>query len=313
MKGVTPVILILGLIIIAAAIGISYGSITGFFTFTPQQSAAHDANVSDSGGRGLVIGDAVPRATGGEPATQQNETQAGVQKGAAQQNTTTNQTTQNRTPATQFSWGSSGGGDGGGGAPSSPPCSPSWSCTAWSQCSLSGSQSRTCTDVNQCGTGSGKPAETQACEYVPDDSNEKCNGFCVIPKYMSLKKSENSSFDIFIKINTTADVFAASFVLSFNNSILNATVITEGGFLKKDGASTFPTSKINDSMGEVEFGSTRFGTPAGVSENGTLAVISFDVLGSGTSELKLDDAYVVGPDLAPINITVYSGTITIKG
>jgi len=43
-----------------------------------------------------------------------------------------------------------------------PNCNPSWSCTAWSNCA-NGNQTRTCTDTNNCGTTTGKPAESQAC------------------------------------------------------------------------------------------------------------------------------------------------------
>ncbi len=41
-------------------------------------------------------------------------------------------------------------------------CTPNWTCTAWSTCSNS-SQVRTCTDSNNCGVTTNKPAETQSC------------------------------------------------------------------------------------------------------------------------------------------------------
>ncbi|MCJ7817162.1 MAG: lamin tail domain-containing protein, partial [Candidatus Aenigmarchaeota archaeon] len=56
---------------------------------------------------------------------------------------------------------SSGGGGGGGG------CSPNWTCTSFSECQESGSQTRNCTDANKCGTSFGKPAESQNCTYTP--------------------------------------------------------------------------------------------------------------------------------------------------
>ena len=42
------------------------------------------------------------------------------------------------------------------------PCQESWSCTAWSACS-GGTQTRTCTDANSCGTTTSKPIESQSC------------------------------------------------------------------------------------------------------------------------------------------------------
>jgi uncharacterized Zn-binding protein involved in type VI secretion len=42
-------------------------------------------------------------------------------------------------------------------------CVPNWQCTSWSECGSDGKQTRTCSDLNNCGTISGKPAETQSC------------------------------------------------------------------------------------------------------------------------------------------------------
>jgi len=40
-------------------------------------------------------------------------------------------------------------------------CIPSWSCTSWSDCD--GTQTRTCSDVNECGVMDGKPEEERIC------------------------------------------------------------------------------------------------------------------------------------------------------
>jgi hypothetical protein len=53
-------------------------------------------------------------------------------------------------------------------ATAAAPCSESWSCTAWSACSQGGTQTRTCTDQNACGTTTSKPAESQSC--TPGDT-----------------------------------------------------------------------------------------------------------------------------------------------
>jgi len=51
--------------------------------------------------------------------------------------------------------------------PETPACTPDWSCTDWQPlpetqaCGQTFSQTRTCTDSNECGTKEGKPAETQ--------------------------------------------------------------------------------------------------------------------------------------------------------
>ncbi len=45
-------------------------------------------------------------------------------------------------------------------------CTADWSCTDWSECSPAGMQTRTCTDLNNCGTTAGKPEETRNCTYT---------------------------------------------------------------------------------------------------------------------------------------------------
>ncbi len=51
-----------------------------------------------------------------------------------------------------------------GGAPASVSgdCTEDWSCTEWDEC-LDGIQKRTCTDLNECGTITSMPSETQSC------------------------------------------------------------------------------------------------------------------------------------------------------
>ncbi|MBD3164254.1 hypothetical protein GF323_03575 [Candidatus Woesearchaeota archaeon] len=67
---------------------------------------------------------------------------------------------------------------GGGGSPSggggssisftqSDECTPEWECTSWLECN-NGVQKRVCTDKNECGDDTGKPAETRDCE-IPDE------------------------------------------------------------------------------------------------------------------------------------------------
>lgn len=63
-------------------------------------------------------------------------------------------------------------------------CTPNWSCTSFSACSATynsvcsnsatGTQTRTCTDLNNCGTTSGKPAESQSCTQTRNTDGIAC-------------------------------------------------------------------------------------------------------------------------------------------
>ena len=51
-------------------------------------------------------------------------------------------------------------------------CTEDWSCDAWTECS-GGTQTRTCTDVNDCETEENKPAESQTCEIVDEQEEQE--------------------------------------------------------------------------------------------------------------------------------------------
>ena len=56
-----------------------------------------------------------------------------------------------------------GGGGGGGGPPKvKETCVENWTCTNWSEC-INGVQTRTCTDLNKCGTTENKSSESKFC------------------------------------------------------------------------------------------------------------------------------------------------------
>lgn len=53
-------------------------------------------------------------------------------------------------------------------------CIEDWSCTNWSKCSSLGAQTRTCIDLNSCGTTINKPYESQSC-IPPSTCTDECS------------------------------------------------------------------------------------------------------------------------------------------
>ncbi|MBW6442426.1 hypothetical protein K0A97_01425 [Patescibacteria group bacterium] len=56
-------------------------------------------------------------------------------------------------------------------------CTENWSCTIWSNCSQGGTQTRNCTDLNQCGTILSKPPITQECDPLSCAENWSCTAW----------------------------------------------------------------------------------------------------------------------------------------
>ncbi|MFW6242910.1 MAG: hypothetical protein ACOC2W_02015 [bacterium] len=77
-----------------------------------------------------------------------------------------------------------------------PDCDEDWDCTDWTEC-VDGQQTRTCTDLNDCGTTESRPSLDQSCEPNPeceiDDDclqGQECNddGNCdnIIPQIINI-------------------------------------------------------------------------------------------------------------------------------
>jgi len=52
-------------------------------------------------------------------------------------------------------------------------CNPNWQCSSWSACSSLGKQTRTCSDSNNCGVLTNKPAISQSCTPSVEEKSDK--------------------------------------------------------------------------------------------------------------------------------------------
>lgn len=101
------------------------------------------------------------------------------------------------------------------------PCTPSWQCTAWSQCSTGGQQTRTCTDLNACGVTTGKPAEVQQCLAPSTDTTPPTiNNFSP-----SGKRPVSGTSSITVKTKDASGIEKVEFYV---NGVLMATDIAAG-------------------------------------------------------------------------------------
>ena len=139
----------------------------------------------------------------------------------------------------------------------------------------------------------------------------------VEPAYLEVSPGENFTVDIIVDPEGS-EVFAASYTLYFDNTLLNATELTQGTFLSQDGAETYlwVDDIYNiDPTGRVEYAESRKKTTSGVNNSGTLAMIDFEVIGSsGVSELglgDLDGIILSDPEVVPILTNVSNGSVEI--
>ena len=100
-----------------------------------------------------------------------------------------------------------------------PVCIQNWNCSAWSSCS-SNTQSRTCSDVNNCGNTTGKPETTQSC-----DSSDSSEDISLELDWNEDDIVNGNEFDVDVKaLNLAGDNYDLKVWIQFQN---NETIISE--------------------------------------------------------------------------------------
>ena len=139
----------------------------------------------------------------------------------------------------------------------------------------------------------------------------------VEPAYQEVFQGDNVTINITVYPEGSG-VYSASYTLYFNNTLLNATSLTQGPFLSQDGASTmvYPTDEINNTRGTIEYAEGRMGTYDGVNESGVLATITFQAIGDkGISPLNITDLageLLVNATSGSIPTNVNNGSVKIN-
>ncbi|MBV6321130.1 PEP-CTERM sorting domain-containing protein [Duganella violaceipulchra] len=120
-----------------------------------------------------------------------------------------------------------------------------------------------------------------------------------------------STIELDIRIAGVTDLYGYNFSLAFNPAYLQASGAGEGGFLGSDGGATgFGVADLSGTPGQVGYVyGFKFGPVPGVSGGGSLAHLSFNVIGAGTSTLSFVDA--VFQNSQPVDISPQLGTLTL--
>lgn len=125
------------------------------------------------------------------------------------------------------------------------------------------------------------------------------------------------TFQISVLVSNVVDLYGWQFKLTYRSDALNATSISEGSFLKKDGASTFFwnvkfTDNYNETHGLIIAACTRTRVETGVDGDGTLATIVFKVKAAVTTVLHLFETKLIdsaSPFGHPIPHTTVDGEV----
>ena len=136
----------------------------------------------------------------------------------------------------------------------------------------------------------------------------------VEPECQIVTKDETFTVNITV-YPEESEVFAASYTLYFNNTLLNATSQVNGTFLSQDGAETWKIrNELNNTFGKTEYGESRKNVDYGITNPGVLATITFQAIADGFSELCLTDlegVILADPNYTSIPTDVNNGSVRI--
>jgi ABC-type transport system involved in multi-copper enzyme maturation permease subunit len=118
------------------------------------------------------------------------------------------------------------------------------------------------------------------------------------------------TFNVNVTVTDVSDLFEWKFLIRFDHEVLQVENVTEGPFLGSTGEETiFPAPTINNTKGFVIAGST-FMVPLpeeGVTGDGVLATIAFNVTGQGTTDLEFDEELSGLTEVRWVNYTAKLG------
>jgi general secretion pathway protein D len=112
-----------------------------------------------------------------------------------------------------------------------------------------------------------------------------------------------TSFQIPVTLTGGTDVFSFAILFDYDSTTVKLTSISPGNFLNSDGASA-PVRYSDSPIGHVAISMAREPGSPGLNGKGTLCVLNFEAKASGTSDLKIERAFVVDSlhNMTPVHI-----------
>ena len=114
-----------------------------------------------------------------------------------------------------------------------------------------------------------------------------------------------------VNITGVTDLYAFQFDIGFDPAVLSAASVTEGALFSSIGV-FFSPGFIDNIGGTITFiGDSLSGPVPGVSTDGTLATITFDTIGVGSSSIDLANIVLLDSNLADITATASGSTVDV--
>ncbi|MFH1288475.1 MAG: secretin N-terminal domain-containing protein [bacterium] len=144
---------------------------------------------------------------------------------------------------------------------------------------------------------------------LSDQLDVSSNVIYISPQIKNVKMNEEFSLDV--SVNSSSNLYAAPFYLTYNPKLLQFISAKEGSFLGQDGNSTTFLFSNDVNRGRIIIGLTRMGQVKGVSGSGTLISVSFKAVGMGNVSIGFNNASA--KKVTPENPMPQSFSVTFRG
>ncbi|HIE27446.1 TPA: c-type cytochrome [Candidatus Poribacteria bacterium] len=121
------------------------------------------------------------------------------------------------------------------------------------------------------------------------------------------------TFSLDIAVEKVAQLSGYQFDLIFDPAILQAKTVTEGTFLKRDGADTFwKEPVIDNNKGQISVAAART-TKGGIDGAGALATATFEATKEGESVVALENPILSNPKGEVLSVSASGATVIVQG
>lgn len=128
----------------------------------------------------------------------------------------------------------------------------------------------------------------------------------------SVRAQRNSPVILVLQVNQAADLFAAPFQIRYDPAVLRLREVIRGNALAPDGQQIHFKLVNSEEQGEASVEMSRLAASGGVRTSGPLALLRFEAVGKGSTQVVVSQARLTNSKNAPVAVELPAATVTVE-
>lgn len=124
---------------------------------------------------------------------------------------------------------------------------------------------------------------------------------------------KGNPFSAIIDLESVSNLAGFQFTISFDPTVLKATVVKEGTFLSDDGSTYWSEANIDNDAGLITNITCAKTAVGSISGSGILAIIEFEAIGSGETYIEVKNITLSDPNAEIIQTKITDCKVTVPG